>query len=467
MRRRGSVLVGVLWCLAILSVVVIGVLHTARMDLLVVKNYGDRIQAHYLALAGVEKAKALLYNEGRERTRSGTQHSGGLHNAPEHFRDVAFGRGQFRVLRRGRADEGGGVMYGVSDEESRLNLNGAAADALAKLYGMTPELVAAIMDWRDEDNQVTPGGAESDYYVSLRPPYQPRNGPFQTIRELLMVRGVSPQLLRGDDIHLNGLFEPAADDRDDDGPGVMDTGWAGLLTLDSGVKDVSATGGDRVNIQSADERSLTAIRGITSDIAKAMVAYRGNNRFESIADLLEVSAVNQNQPGANLGATPPAQGQPAPPDQNQSGPPPPGQPPNVRAAGPPGPKVVSESLLMDIADDLTTQSSPDLVGAFNIYTASLVVLACLPGVSRELAQAIISFRQSNGFLPNIAWLLKVPGMTRDIFKQVAPQVSARSETYRILSEGKVTSSGARQRIQEIVRVGLHDLTTLSYREDDL
>ena len=33
--------------------IVIGVLHTARMDLYVVKNYGDRIQAHYLALAGV------------------------------------------------------------------------------------------------------------------------------------------------------------------------------------------------------------------------------------------------------------------------------------------------------------------------------------------------------------------------------------------------------------------------------
>ncbi|MCX6930450.1 MAG: type II secretion system protein GspK, partial [Verrucomicrobia bacterium] len=346
MRRRGSVLVGVLWCLAILSVVVIGVLHTARMDLLIVKNYGDRIQAHYLALAGVEKAKALLYHEGRERTRSGTQHSGGLYNAPEHFRDVAFGRGQFRVFRRGRPDEGGGVLYGVSDEESRLNLNGAAADALAKLYGMTPELVAAIMDWRDEDNQVTPGGAESDYYVSLRPPYLPRNGPFQTIRELLMVRGVSPQLLRGDDVHLNGLFEPAADGRDDDGPGAMDTGWAGLLTLDSGVKDVSATGGDRVNIQSADERSLTAIRGITPDIAKAIVAYRGNNRFESIADLLEVSAVNPNQPGANLGANPPAQGQPVPPDQNQTVPPQPGQPPNLRAAGPQGPKLVSESLLM-------------------------------------------------------------------------------------------------------------------------
>ena len=60
MRRNGSVLVALLWCLALLAVVVIGVLHTARLDLLVEKNYGDMIQAHYLALAGIEKAKALL-----------------------------------------------------------------------------------------------------------------------------------------------------------------------------------------------------------------------------------------------------------------------------------------------------------------------------------------------------------------------------------------------------------------------
>ncbi len=53
MRAKASVLVGLLWCVALLSVLVIGVLHTARLDLLVVKNYGDRIQAHYLALAGI------------------------------------------------------------------------------------------------------------------------------------------------------------------------------------------------------------------------------------------------------------------------------------------------------------------------------------------------------------------------------------------------------------------------------
>src|SRR5438093_11147275 len=127
MRLKASILVGLPWCLALLSVVVIGVLHTARLDLLVVKNYGDRIQAHYLALAGIEKAKALLYQNARLRTRTRTSHSGELYNAPEQFRDVPLGRGQFRVFRPGRVDERGGAIRGVSDEESRLHVNNAWA----------------------------------------------------------------------------------------------------------------------------------------------------------------------------------------------------------------------------------------------------------------------------------------------------------------------------------------------------
>ena len=76
-------------------------------------------------------------------------------------------------------------------------------------------------------------------------------------------------------------------------------------------------------------------------------------------------------------------------------------------------------------------------GAININTAGLDVLACLPGMTRDLAQTIISQRQSAGFFANTAELLKVPALTRDIFKQIAPLVTARSETFRILSEGKI------------------------------
>src|ERR1019366_1858351 len=248
-RLRGSVLIGLLWCLALLSVVVIGVLHTSRMDLLVVKNYGDRIQAHYLAVAGIEKAKALLYQEARERSRSGRHHSGKLYEAPEQFRDVTFGRGQFRVFRHGREDEGGRKVYGISDEESRLNVNVASADELGKLYGMAPDVVAAILSWRTADNTATPGGADLEYYASLQPPSQPRNGPLQTVRELLMVRGISRELLLGSDVHQNGMLATEGDDRDESSLGNLDMGGAGLLTVDSSVKDITASGGDRVNAQ--------------------------------------------------------------------------------------------------------------------------------------------------------------------------------------------------------------------------
>src|SRR6266702_6832828 len=81
--RDASILVGLLWCVALLSIIVLGVLHTARLDLMVVKNYGDRIQARYLALAGVERAKALLYQDARDRKKAGKYHTRYLYDAAD------------------------------------------------------------------------------------------------------------------------------------------------------------------------------------------------------------------------------------------------------------------------------------------------------------------------------------------------------------------------------------------------
>src|SRR5204863_4645204 len=125
----------------------------------------------------------------RDRQRNRKNHTGDLYDSPDDFRNVKFGPGQFSVFRSARDDEGGGVVYGIADEESRLNLNYAGPEELAKLPGMAPEIVAAIVDWRDEDNNVSPGGAEAEYYAALKPPYLPRNGLIPTVRELLMVRG--------------------------------------------------------------------------------------------------------------------------------------------------------------------------------------------------------------------------------------------------------------------------------------
>jgi DNA uptake protein ComE-like DNA-binding protein len=462
-KNHASVLVGLLWCVALLSLVVVSVLHTSRIDLIAGKNYGDRIQAHYLALAGIEKAKALLYKNAHDRSTSGKNHTGELYNAPDQFRDVSFGRGKFRVFRRGRQDEGGGIVYGVSDEESRLNINTASMQQFTNLNGMTVDIAKAIVDWRSapnnsnnnnggDPNAPTGVGANEDYYMGLQPPYQPRHGPLQTVRELLLVRGVTRDLLFGNDKHQNGLLPPAGDGEDDSLSGDQnsdtDAGWAELFTVASTEKNVSAGGQDRVNVQSADENALTGVKGISSTMARAIVSYRGQNQFQSIANLLDVTS-QQNQ-GQNSG------------NQNANG----GSQSGNQNSGS-GNKVITQDDFLQFADDVTTADGQDLSGMININTAGRDVLMCLPGVDRNLAQAIISYRQSSGFFPSTGELLKVGGLTTDIFKQVAPLVTARSETFRILSEGKVTSTGARQRIQEVVHVGLDSVTTLGYREDNL
>jgi DNA uptake protein ComE-like DNA-binding protein len=448
MRQRASILVGLLWCVVLLSLVVVGLLHTARMDLQVQKNYGDRIQARYLALAGIEKAKALLYKNAGERSRSGKHHDGQLYDTPAQFQDIELGRGTFSVLRRARTDEGGGVVYGVSDEESRLNLNTAAEDQLTKLPGLTPDIATAIAGWRGSGQGSV---AEQEYYASLRPPRSPRGGAFETVRELLMVRSISAEQVCGHDRHLNGLTELT--DEAATGPARYQTlssdddlGWAGALTVDSGVRDVNASGQDRVNIQSADETQLTTVHGITPEMAKAITSYRGEHRFQSIADLMDVTPPQNNGGGGRSGGRAGNAGS---------------------SSGGGSSSVISENLFQDLADDVTISDNKTLSGAINLNTAGLTVLCTLPDVDRNLAQAIISSRQSGGYFKSLGDLLKVNGMNRQIFKGIAPLVTVRSETFRILCEGRVKSSGTRQRIQVIVRVGPDDVKTLSYREDDL
>lgn len=451
MKRRGSVLVALLWCLAILSVIVVGALYSTSMSLTSTKNYADKIQARYIALAGAERAKALLYHEMSSRKKAAQNHSGDLYNSPEDFKEIKFGRGQFSIIRSGSAEEGGGVVFGIRDEESRLNINTCKIEELTKLEDMRPEMAAAILDWRDGDNGATPGGAERDYYSSLKPPYLPRNGDIQTFREMLLISGISANLLLGEDLNQNSVLDPEENDGDDTPPkdnknDKLEAGWSGIFTVNSLTSNKDAAGQARVNVQNATEAELTAVPGITVDIAKAIIAHRGQNQIENIVDLLEVS-----QPA------PPGSRPPNPPGGNSN------QPQQPQRGQ--GPKVISEDLFSDIADYVTVARESTQKGMLNINTAPVSALLCLNGMTEELAQAIVNYRSSAGFFPNIAGLLKVSGMTRDIFKQIAPRITARSETFRILSQGRVDSTGATERIEMVVRISGSFVDTIYYREN--
>jgi len=107
----------------------------------------------------------------------------------------------------------GGVELVIEDLSGRWNVHSLMRpqgwdmdddEVLAAVNGMSllvdddnlgREIVAATIDWLDEDDeQVDPAGAETRFYQSLTPSYQPRNGPMQHVGELRALRGVDEQV---------------------------------------------------------------------------------------------------------------------------------------------------------------------------------------------------------------------------------------------------------------------------------
>src|SRR5262249_27263783 len=112
--------------------------------------------------------------------------------------------------------------YGVIDGSGKLHLNALLArdngrgDAGGRsrraLPNMTERVANAIIDWIAPDQTPRTSGAEDEYYSTLSPPYHAKNGPLDTLEELLLVKGVTPQLLFGNDRNRNGILDPDEDD---------------------------------------------------------------------------------------------------------------------------------------------------------------------------------------------------------------------------------------------------------------
>jgi type II secretory pathway component PulK len=97
------------------------------------------------------------------------------------------------------------LSVSIEDQERYLNvnsLNQLQLELLLQLAGAgagdAASIAAAIMDWRDPNDTELLGGAESSsYYLGLPTPYFAKNGPVDELPELLLVRGISPDLYWG------------------------------------------------------------------------------------------------------------------------------------------------------------------------------------------------------------------------------------------------------------------------------
>jgi general secretion pathway protein K len=122
------------------------------------------------------------------------------------------------------------------------------------------------MDWRDPDDLHRINGAESDYYQSLPVPYSAKNGPFDTVEDLLWVKGATTALFYG--------FgeDAAAPER-----GAI-VGLKQLFTVDSP--------NDRVNLRTASAEVIHALTGIDLKKCQQFVEERKKLSDKSLPDLL-------------------------------------------------------------------------------------------------------------------------------------------------------------------------------------
>lgn len=182
------------------------------------------------------------------------------------------------------------VRFGLADESGKLNLNAIGSMDLEEidehyllmyLPGMTDDIADAILDYIDDDETIRPLGAESEFYEALTPPYFAKNGPLESIEELLLVRGVTPELLYGEDANRNGLLDPAEDDGPatpplDDGDGLLRPGWHSFLTIHSRETNLRPDGTKKIHINQGLLTDLyDAVEPeLDEDAARFIVAYR-------------------------------------------------------------------------------------------------------------------------------------------------------------------------------------------------
>ena len=441
-RRRGEgfALVVVMWVVIMAALILVGVQKTIRANLAMAHNELESVRAHWIARAGVEQAMAVLASDYTDVDGSW---DGWYDNALD-FERISLIGGEFSVVAPpGDQDDPRRRRYGLVDHCGRLNLNTADENKLRLACDLEGPQIASILDWRDQNAEARPGGAEGLYYQQLEYPYLIRNGPLQTVDEVRLVRGIDEPAFSGEDFNGNGVLDANEDDLgesmpDDDGDGRLARGLSGLCTVLSYQRNRDADGEERVNVNTADENALKDRFNFTDALARAVVQHRAGN-------------TPNNTPGNR-------------PAGNQ-----PGSPPtrfnrlvelvDVRAAGSPNQagnadndKVnqITVTWLANHLDELTLTDEQRLTGAINVNTAPMQVLMTLPQMTAEKAETIVRRRQSGmGPFTSVGQLFTSRVITEAQFKAMAEQVAVRSGVLEIRSTA-VTTWGIRHEIVAVV-----------------
>lgn len=185
MREQGSALLAVLWLSAALSAIAFSVANSVRGETERTSTLSDGVRSYYLATGAIERALFYIEQGPGPRNPNGT---------PRFF-EPGTPRLNFNF-------PSGAATVEIIPEASKFSLNESKPEDLFRLLlivGAEParaqEITAAIVDWRS----TAPGGISmfDHYYQSQVPSFRARHASFEEVEELLLVKGMTPELFYG------------------------------------------------------------------------------------------------------------------------------------------------------------------------------------------------------------------------------------------------------------------------------
>jgi general secretion pathway protein K len=196
------VLVFALWVLGILTILAVSVAAGIRQKIFLVGRLDERSHMNYLLEAAVKKTAGYIHEQMETGSFAFTPAvKMNLINNADELSSIGLGSdkaGVGYVINNGDKTV---LRWGVVDEESKINLNKTSfnilANLLMKALSLNEEnaarLAQSLLDWRQSGESELYGFYSQDYYANLQYPYPKKSADYETLDEILLVKGMDKQ----------------------------------------------------------------------------------------------------------------------------------------------------------------------------------------------------------------------------------------------------------------------------------
>lgn len=166
----------------------------------------------------------------------------------------------------------------------------------------------SILDWSNPNSTAGFSGAKDDYYMHLNPPYYCKDGPIDDLSELLLIKGISPEIYWGS----NSTNHPVSAYQQHGG-GAFDQPTASRTSTfrnkdepvyPYGLNDFFGPMGGKLNINTASALAMQLIPGMDENTVQRIIQQRagpdGIDGTDDDAPFLNVGEINGGMPGGGL-----------------------------------------------------------------------------------------------------------------------------------------------------------------------